>query len=147
MPLLEKQLVVKKSLLPKAGNGLFTKKFISKGTRIVEYKGIVSSWKDADHEDGLNAYIYFINRNLVINASKDKKALARYANDAKGIAKLKGLSNNCQYVLDKKKVYIEAIKDIEANSEILVAYGKDYWDVIKKNMREANDKERARQVA
>ncbi len=147
MPLLEKQLVVKRSLLPKAGMGLFTRKFIPKGTRIVEYKGIVSTWKEADHENGLNAYIYFINRNLVINASKDKKALARYANDAKGMAKLKGVNNNSQYVLDNKKVYIESIKDIEANGEILVAYGKDYWDVIKKNIKEANEKQKTKQVA
>ncbi len=137
MAFLEKHLVVKKSIIPKAGNGLFTKVFIKKGTRIVEYKGKVSSWKEADHEEGLNAYIYFINRNHVINASKYKSALARYANDARGIAKIKGVVNNSQYVLDNKKVYIEAIKDIEPNSEVLVAYGQDYWNVIKKNIKEA----------
>lgn len=137
MPFLEKQLVVKKSTIPNAGKGLFTKVFIEKGTRIVEYKGKISTWKEADHERGLNAYIYFINRNHVINASKYKSALARYANDAKGMAKIKGVTNNCQYVLSNKRVYIESIKDIKPNEELLVAYGKDYWDVIKKNLREA----------
>ena len=136
MALLEKQLIVKKSLIPNSGKGLFTKKFIPKGTRIVEYKGRVSSWKEADHEGGLNGYIYYINRNHVINASTVKSALARYANDAQGMGKLKSLRNNSQYVLDNKKVYIEAVKDIEPGSEILVAYGKDYWDVIKKNLKE-----------
>jgi len=38
MALLEKQLVVKRSAIPNSGKGLFTKKFIPKGTRIVEYK-------------------------------------------------------------------------------------------------------------
>jgi hypothetical protein len=39
MVLLEDQLIVKKSSLPGSGKGLFTKKLIPKGTRIVEYKG------------------------------------------------------------------------------------------------------------
>ena len=91
MALLEKQLVVKKSNIPNAGKGLFTLKFIPKGTKVVEYKGKISSWKEADHQDGLNAYIYFINRNNVIDASKTKNALARYANDARGMGKLAGL--------------------------------------------------------
>lgn len=136
MALLEKQLIVKPSTIPNAGKGLFTKKFIPKGTRIVEYKGRVSSWKEADHEEGLNAYIYFINRNHVINASNYKSSFARYSNDAKGMAKVKGIKNNCQYILENKKVYIESITDIEAQSEIFVAYGKEYWDVIKKNIKE-----------
>jgi hypothetical protein len=38
MALLEKHLRIKRSLLPGAGKGLFTTKFIPKGTRIVEYK-------------------------------------------------------------------------------------------------------------
>jgi hypothetical protein len=32
-------------------------------------------------------------------------------------------------------VYIEAIKDIPAGGEILVQYGKEYWDVIKHNLK------------
>ena len=33
-------------------------------------------------------------------------------------------------------MYIESITDIQAQSELLVAYGKEYWDVIKKNIKE-----------
>src|SRR5690606_2925408 len=56
MALLEKQLFVKKSTIPNAGKGLFTKKAIAKGTRIVEYKGKISAWKDVKDEDGKNGY-------------------------------------------------------------------------------------------
>ena len=45
MPLLEKHLVIKRSKIPGAGKGLFTKKFIEKGTRIVQYKGKLTVWK------------------------------------------------------------------------------------------------------
>jgi uncharacterized protein len=133
MALLEKQLIVKRSSIPGSGKGLFTKKFIPKGTRIVEYKGKITTWKEVEHNNGSNGYIYYVSRNHVIDARTYVKALARYANDARGLQKIKGISNNSAYVHDQLRVYIEAIKDIPANSEILVAYGKEYWDAIKHN--------------
>lgn len=135
MALLEKQLVVRKSKIPNAGKGLFTRKFIPKGTWIVEYKGRVSTWKEVKDEDGKNGYIFYINRNHVIDGKPYLKALARYANDARGLVKIPGLSNNADYVTDGKRAYIEAKKDIPAGSEILVDYGKDYWKVIRANLK------------
>jgi len=144
MALLDKQLYVKKSTIPGAGKGLFTKKFIPKGTRIVEYKGRRSIWKEVKDEDGKNGYIFYINRNHVINALPYKSALARYANDARGMVRIKGLLNNSDYVVDGLKAYIETKKDIPAGGEIFVDYGKDYWKVIRENMKlwaeEARDK-------
>ncbi|MBL7699966.1 MAG: SET domain-containing protein [Chitinophagaceae bacterium] len=131
MALLEKQLKVKRSTLPGAGKGLFTTKFIPGGTRIVEYKGKITSWKDANTLDGGNGYIYYVKRYHVIDALPRPKAIARYANDAQGMIRVKGITNNCDYVEDGLKVYIESKKDIPANSEIFVGYGKEYWDVIK----------------
>lgn len=134
MELPEKHLFVKKSTIPNAGKGLFTRKMIPKGSRIVEYKGKITTWKEVK-EDDHNPYIFFINRHHVINAMDDKKALARYANDARGLVKIKGITNNCEYVVEKKKAYIEAKKDIPAGAEILVGYGKEYWDVIRENLK------------
>ncbi len=126
MALLEKHLVIKNSTIPGAGKGLYTKKMIPKGTRIVEYKGKITKWKDVDHQGGLNAYIYYVNRNHVIDASSNKN-LARYVNDAKGSKRIHTLANNCKYVQnDKLRVFIESKKDIPAHSEILVGYGKKY---------------------
>ena len=135
MALLEKGLVVKQSRIPNAGKGLFTKVFIPKGTRIVEYKGKISTWKDVDHKEGKNGYIYYVTRNYVIDASTNQKALARFANDARGLQHIKGMNNNCIYALFNGKVYIQSIKDIPPNSEILVDYGREYWDVIRYNAR------------
>ncbi|MGZ5220618.1 MAG: SET domain-containing protein [Chitinophagaceae bacterium] len=135
MALLEKQLVVRRSSIPGSGKGLFTKKFIPKGARIVEYKGKATNWQEVRHNNGENGYIYYVNRNHVIDARTYTKALARYANDARGLQKIKGISNNAVYTEDKMRVFIEAIKDIPANSEILVSYGKEYWDTIRHNKR------------
>lgn len=130
-----KNLIVKRSTIPNAGKGLFTKTYIPKGTRIIEYKGKVTSWKDADHDDGNNLYIFYVNRNHVINAADNKKLLARYANDAKGLSKIKGLRNNSEYVNEKTRVFIIATRDIAAGSEIFVGYGADYWKTIKANKK------------
>src|SRR5262245_30340694 len=100
MALLEKQLYIKRSNLPASGKGLFTKKFIPKGTRIVEYKGRITTWKEVQHSNGENGYIYYINKNHVINALPYSKSLGRFANDAVGLQKIKGLSNNAAYVED-----------------------------------------------
>ena len=149
MALLEKQLYVKKSGLPNAGKGLFTKKFIPKGTRIVEYKGRISTWKEVKDEDGKNGYIFFVTRNHVIDALPHKKALARYANDARGLTRVKGILNNSDYITDGLTPYIESKKDIPAGAEILVDYGKDYWKVIRENIKlraeEAKEEEKEKQ--
>ena len=146
MELLEVNVRVKKSGLPGAGKGLFTKTFIPKGTRIVEYKGEITTWKEVDHEDGDNGYIYFVKRNHVIDALRTPKELARYANDARGIARVKGISNNAEYMEEGIKVYITSVKDIPAGAEILVDYGKEYWEVIRHNIKveEQRRKERSK---
>ena len=135
MALLEKQLFVKKSGIPNSGKGLFTKKFIPKGTRIVEYKGKISSWKDIKDEDGKNGYIFYVKRDHVIDALPVKTALARYANDANGLVRIKGVKNNCDYITDGVKAFIESKKDIPAGAEILVDYGGDYWKTIRENVK------------
>lgn len=135
MSLLEDQLIVKKSTLPGCGKGLFTKMFIPKGARIIEYKGKITTWKDVDHQGGTNSYIYYVAKNHVIDGLHYKKEMARYANDARGITRIKGITNNCEYVEQGVRIFIQAKKNIAAGSELLVAYGKDYWDVIKANAK------------
>jgi len=135
MALLEKQLYVKKSTLPNAGKGLFTKKFIPKGTRIIEYKGHVKTWKEVQAEEGDNGYIYYVKRSHVIDALKIKNSLARYANDARGLERVKNISNNAEYAEDGVRVFIESTRDIPAGSEIFVSYGPEYWQVIRHNIR------------
>ena len=60
-------------------------------------------------------------------------AYARYANDAEGVEKSKGVVNNGICIIENSRVFIQAARDIEPGSEILVGYGKQYWDVIRKN--------------
>ncbi|MBL7843609.1 MAG: SET domain-containing protein [Cyclobacteriaceae bacterium] len=142
MALLEKHLIVKKSSLPNAGKGLFTKVAIPKGTRIVEYKGKITTWKEVKDDDGKNGYIFYVKRYHVIDAWKTERHLARYANDAKGLSKIKGITNNCDYITDGLKAYIESKKSIPAGAEIFVDYGPDYWKTIRENITLAKKEKR-----
>jgi uncharacterized protein len=138
MIIAENQLRVKKSGLPGSGKGLFTKVFIPKGTRIIEYKGTITTWKEVDHDEGKNGYIFYVKRNYVINAAPHPDALARYANDARGFTRVKGIVNNSEYETVGSRIYITAKRDIPAGSEILVEYGKEYWETLRYNLELEN---------
>jgi len=138
-------LKVKKSSLPNAGKGLFTTTPIKKGERVIEYLGEIIDWKEYERrverdEDG---YLFFINKKHCIDAFNTPEHLARYANDAEGLSKVKGLKNNAEYqIVDKNKCFIVAKKDIEKNSEIFVSYTKEYWDCIRYNIQLKKDGKR-----
>jgi SET domain-containing protein len=125
-------LYVDNSSIPSAGSGLFTSKDIEKGELIIEYTGDVTTWEDVRH-DANNVYIYFVNDNYVINAKEHPEAIARYANDAHGLTRLPGLHNNSRFVNVNGKIFIKATKLVKAGSEILVDYGKSYWDTVREN--------------
>jgi len=149
MAFYEKHLFTKESTIPNAGLGLFTRAYIPKGENIIEYKGRKTTWKEiTDSKEEDNLYIMYVAEDNVIDARKTKKALARYANDASGLTKIKGLKNNGAYVHDDDgRVYIEAKRNIEAGEEIFVGYGKDYWDTIRKNLKidaEKTEKKKAK---
>jgi SET domain-containing protein len=125
-------LEIKTSQIPGAGLGLFTKIFIPCGSLVIEYKGVVTTW-EAVKEEIDNDYIYYISSRHVINARPTLKALARYANDAKGMKQVEGINNNCTFKKMEGRVYIKARVDILAGTEIFVSYGKQYWDTAKNN--------------
>jgi len=132
MALLEKNLFIKKSQLPNAGKGLYTKKEIAKGVRIAEYKGKLRKWKDVKHLDGHNGFLMYITRNAVIDGSDTVKALARFANDARGFGRVEGCKNNCEFVSEGNKCFIESISPVKKGEELLVGYGKEFWQLQRK---------------
>lgn len=137
MALLDKHLYVKKSTLPGAGKGLFTKVLIPKGTRITEYKGEVMTWKDVEKmADYRNGYVFYFTKNYVIDAWKTKKGLAHFINDAKGLTRVEGIKNNTEYDTEKKRCFVVATRDLPKGSEILVAYGAEYWQAIRYNIKQ-----------
>lgn len=130
-------LIVKKSLLPNAGKGLFTSKPIKKNSKIIEYKGEIIDWKEYEKrvKEDKDGYLFFINKNRCIDAYPTPGFKARYANDAAGLSRTPGLKNNAIYEVFGDKCFIVSTRDIAAGEEIFVQYGKDYWDCIRYNIK------------
>jgi SET domain-containing protein len=129
---MEEFLKVKKSKIPGAGKGLFTKKRIKKGEVIVEYKGEKLTWAQClrRYKNGNKPmhYVFCVSPKNSIDAGPCPNELARYANDANPDLKINGLKNNSEYQIIRRKPYIVATKSIPPDSEILVDYGDDYWE-------------------
>ena len=127
-------LIVKKSKIPRSGKGLFTTSSIRKGDIIVEYQGEKISCKECEKRDRYHIsrapYLFIVSKHNCLDAEYTMDALARYANDAQGYVRFNGLKNNADYNIIKSKPYIVASRNIKAGGEILVSYGKDYWEAI-----------------
>lgn len=130
-------LYVKKSKIPKAGKGLFTSKEIKKGEVVCEYEGERITWKECQRRNeamkGKGAYFFHISDKNCIDAQHTPWALGRYANDAAGLTRISGLRNNSHYKVSKGRAYIVASRTLKPETEVLVAYGKDYWDAMKED--------------
>jgi SET domain-containing protein len=139
-------LFVKKSRIPKSGKGLFTTHDIKKDEIVCEYEGEKLTWKEClkrnEEMDGIGAYYFYINSRNCVDAQHTVWALGRYANDAAGLGRVPDLRNNSKYDVLKGKPYIVATRNIKPGEEILVSYGKEYWDVIKDHLGKKSAKKK-----
>lgn len=138
-------LFVKKSNLPRAGKGLFTDSLIKKDEKVIEYTGEIIPWSEAEKRDdlGKGGYVYYITKYKCIDAFAFPDALARYANDARGVGRKKGIRNNCYYATRGGKAYIIASRTIKPGEEIFVWYGDDYWKEWLESVEALKKKKRA----
>jgi hypothetical protein len=102
------------------GRGAYATRDIAKGTRIVEYLGERITHKQADaryedkgQDDG-HTFLFVVNSRVVIDAGVD-------GNDARFINH--SCDPNCDTVIENQRVFIEAIRDIEAGEELGYEYG------------------------
>jgi SET domain-containing protein len=127
-------LEIKKSQIPRSGQGLWTKEDIKKGDVVCEYTGDKITWKECtrrnDTQENHGGYYFFINARNCVDAQYDLTSMGRYANDAAGYTRVAGLRNNCKYEVRKGKPYIIATRNIKEGSEIFVSYGKSYWKTM-----------------
>lgn len=130
-------LIVKKSQLPNSGKGLYTTKPIKKGEHVLEYLGEIINWKEYEKrvKENKDGYLFFINNKRCIDAYPTPQHKARYANDAAGLGRVKGLKNNCDYEIVGDQCFILAKRDIAAGEEIFVNYTKEYWDCVRYNIK------------
>jgi SET domain-containing protein len=132
-------LEIKKSQIPKSGQGLWTKNDIRKGDIVCEYIGDKITWKECERRNAAQVdhggYYFFINARNCVDAQYVMDSFGRYANDATGFTRVAGLRNNSKYEVRKGKPYIIATRNISAGSEILVNYGRGYWKTMEANYK------------
>jgi SET domain-containing protein len=109
------------------GKGVFATRRIRKGTRIVEYLGdrITHAESDSryeDHDENDNhTFLFIVDKGVVIDAGVGGNE-ARFINHS--------CDGNCESVIEKRRVFIEAIKTIEPGDELNYDYqiGRDKED-------------------
>lgn len=112
-----KWLVVRRSKVH--GNGCFARRFIPKGTRVIEYLGERISHKEADRRyenadvNDNHTFLFIADRRTVIDATKGGNE-ARWINHS--------CDGNCESEIEKSRVFIDARRDIEKGEEL----GYDY---------------------
>jgi SET domain-containing protein len=101
------------------GYGVFAKRRIRKGTTVLEYLGdrvthaqADSRYEDKDPKDG-HTFLFTVDAKTVIDAGVDGNE-ARYVNH--------GCDPNCQSTTAKKRIFIEAIRTIQAGEELAYDY-------------------------
>ena len=116
---------IKRSKIDK--KGLYANCNISKGTRIIEYKGKVITRKKAEEDpkfdNGKAIYLFNLNKRFDLDGDF-KFNIARLINHS--------CEPNCEVAGSGLKVWIYAIKDIKKNEELSYDYGFSYDKDYKK---------------
>jgi len=134
----EKYLYLQKSHF--TGKGLFTNKAIAKGEIVCTYMGEI-----IDNDEALRRADEEQDQYLV--EYKGEKCLdsmpifcyAMYANDAAGLIKAQGIRNNCKIEILKGAPRMVATRNIKPGEEILVGYGRAYWNNVKQRIKKKED--------
>jgi len=101
------------------GRGVFATRRIEKGERIIEYLGERVSHGEADRryeskeENDSHTFLFIVDSKTVIDAGVDGND-ARFFNHS--------CNPNCESVVEKRRVYIEALRAIEPGEEMTYDY-------------------------
>jgi hypothetical protein len=101
------------------GTGVFARKAIAKGTRLVEYAGARLSHAEADRRyenkayDDNHTFLFTVDSRTVIDGG-DGGSDARFINHS--------CAPNCETVIENKRVYVETIRPIGKGDEICYDY-------------------------
>lgn len=101
------------------GYGAFARRKIPQGTRIIEYTGEHITPKEADRRvnakpDESHTVLFSLDKRTILDASVDGNE-ARYINHS--------CAPNCEAVIEKRHIYIYALRDIAPGQELVYDYG------------------------
>lgn len=100
-----------------AGRGLFAAERIPRGSIIIEYTGKLLT--AAEYDRSRSRYLFDIGRNKVIDGWKGGSR-AKFINHS--------CLPNCEADNHKGRIFIRALRRIEAGEELAYNYGTEYFD-------------------
>lgn len=116
-PLATASIVRKRSRIH--GSGVFALRPIAKGTRVVEYTGERITHAEADrryedraYEDN-HTFLFMVDDKLVVDGGVGG-SVARFVNHS--------CDGNCEIEIDRRRIFIEAIRDIAPGEELTYDY-------------------------
>ena len=117
---------------PLQGLGAFAFRKIRKGTRIIEYLGErITPIEADDRYEKLakpnHTFLFTIDSRLVVDATF-KGNVARFINHS--------CNPNCESVIDRRRIWIEALRDIEQGEELTYDYHLDLPPPLPRGWRE-----------
>ena len=135
-------IVIRRSTIDGAGNGLFADTLFSKGAIVTEYQGVEIARDDIHHVDKAWKHFGFKSRNHVIPYAKGKGILGpiiiglsdrrdanlrhlgggSFLNDPRDRTHI-----NCVYKDGANRVFIKSTREILQGEELFVSYGRTYW--------------------
>ncbi len=121
---------VKPSHIQGAGKGLFATREFDRGEKITDYKGDRLTRAQLEHRypgNQLAQYAVRRTNDLYIDARDTSAGVARYANHAPQ-ARTNAKLADTRPPGGPPGVAIRAKRHIRPNQEVLVNYGRDYWD-------------------
>ena len=104
---------------PGAGRGVFARRAIPKGTRLMEYQGERITHAEADrryakeHEFSPHTMLFAVNEKVVIDATRRGNS-ARYINHS--------CVPNCEAVEEEGRIFIETLRKIAPGEELTYDY-------------------------
>jgi len=104
------------------GRGVYAAHFIPEGTRIIEYTGQRVSWEAApDDENDPHTFNFGLENGEVINPENG-------GNDARWINHC--CDPNCEAIEEGNRIFIYAMRDIEAGEELFYDYAMEIDEPI-----------------
>lgn len=102
------------------GRGVFALRDIPAGTRIIEYRGEIISWQEAqdrhphDPQDPNHTFYFHIDDETVIDGTHHGNS-ARWINHS--------CAPNCEATEEEGRIFIYSLRDIQAGEELNYDYG------------------------
>ena len=114
---------------PVHGKGVFALLPLLAGERIFQYKGMVTTWREAARwnarrSDTAHTFLFGLSDGRVIDGGRGGNG-ARWLNHA--------CAANCEAIEDSGRVYIDAIRDIAPGEELFIDYALEIEELADDN--------------